>query len=723
MCPIQLNDNTNTITEVNFNGTAMSNVYYVKPDGTQILLFASALQAPTISFVSKTYNSISIQALPNNYLPHTLKLDVRSNGVSVYSTYAIMMANTPHQFNITGLESNTSYDIIVWAWTLLQGDGPSDKATYTTAEQLSPSPTITSYSAYYNKIFFTIRNNDSIRANFKVWLYDTNNNQKFYAEYLSIGVYPASFSDTILGIGNPDSTVTYYLKTQSQSIDGKGWSTIASQTIITPKQTVTTVPNIGTITPGIAIIQATITNADTKNSTLSCRILKADGTTVVSSKTNTGDISGQGFITGQGTTFIFTSTDGIDKNTKYYIQASAIASDGEYKVSPWTGGTSYSTTTLDYPTTTAPSIGTITTSYTTASAVIKNEHSDAATIYYYVDDNKQLESSYLGAGGTVTANFSGFTKNTSHTIYAYALATSSYESSIVSKVFTTSDYPTMSTPTITVTSNNYTSVTWTVKNNTATSATIYTTLGDNTEKTSSVGANAGIAFTQTGLTKNTTYTIYAHTAADYYYESSVQTASVTTPNWPTLNAPSLTLYSATTSSLYWTVKNNHSAYATIYYKLSNTTTWSSVGLSAGATSVIGSTGLTYNTSYTMSAYADSVTNYYKSSTTTNSQTTPDLPAATAPTITASGIAKTNIKYFLTNKDSSTATIVSYIVLKSTGAIIASSTNSNTLDAGAQTSIITSPTLSSKTTYIVKAYATGVTNKKNSAITTWEVTTL
>jgi hypothetical protein len=277
------------------------------------------------------------------------------------------------------------------------------------------------------------------------------------------------------------------------------------------------------------------------------------------------------------------------------------------------------------PQTELPTITFISRTNTSLTFNIKNEDDVQAFVYYELEDETPDLQSIELDGNTTSSNitFSNLPLNTTYTLYVSASAFGKSISQIASNTQTT-DNSTIA-PTITYVSKTFDSITFTVKNNESESATIFYENGNAIPTANSITLNAGQTsgnLTISGLTKNTSYTIYAQALIGTRNRSTAVSFTQTTLDWETLANPTITFVSATSSSITFTVRNNANVSANIYYEQGdNTPDANFVTLGTNVTSSnITISGLTPSTSYIIYAEAQK-TNYYNSGVVSLTQST------------------------------------------------------------------------------------------------------
>jgi hypothetical protein len=286
------------------------------------------------------------------------------------------------------------------------------------------------------------------------------------------------------------------------------------------------------------------------------------------------------------------------------------------------------------PQTELPIITFISKTDTSLTFTIRNEDDEQAIVYYELEDNTPDSSSIILSGSTTSSNvvFSGLTPDTSYTLYVWANAFNKSVSQVAESTQTTTRVTVA--PTITFISKTFNSITFNITNNDSETSTIYYQQNVTPPTTNSVVVNAGQTssnLTISGLTKQTSYTVYAQAQANNRLLSSVVSFTETTPDFPTLTNPTITFVSATANSISFTLTNNASVSANIYYEHSDTTPDANfVTLGAGVTSsTLTISGLNASTSYTIYAQAQQ-TNNNPSGVVSTTQSTP------APVPTYSG---------------------------------------------------------------------------------------
>jgi hypothetical protein len=265
------------------------------------------------------------------------------------------------------------------------------------------------------------------------------------------------------------------------------------------------------------------------------------------------------------------------------------------------------------PQTELPVITFISLNDTSLTFTIRNEDDNQAFVYYELDDDTPDANNITLNGNTTSSNIvlSGLTPGTEYTLYVWADAFNKSTSQVVSNTQTTTS--TTANPTITYVNKTFNSITFTVTNNDSETATVYYEENDNTPDANSVVLNAGATssnLTISGLTKQTSYIVYAQAQATGKNISSVVSFTETTPDFPTLANPTITFVSASMDRIRITLKNNATVSANIYYEHSDTTPDANfITLEAGVTSeTIEIIGLNASTSYTIYAQAQQTNN-------------------------------------------------------------------------------------------------------------------
>jgi hypothetical protein len=280
---------------------------------------------------------------------------------------------------------------------------------------------------------------------------------------------------------------------------------------------------------------------------------------------------------------------------------------------------------VSIPQTELPVITFVSRNDTSLTFTIRNEDDEQAIVYYELGDDTPDSTSIVLNGNTTTSNivFSGLTPGTSYTLYVWATAFNKSVSQVAESNQTTTN--TTIAPTITYISKTFDSITFNVTNNDNTTATIYYQQNVTPPTANSVVLNAGQTssnLTISGLTKQTTYTVYAQALGTGKVLSSVVSFTETTPDFPTLTNPTITFVSKTSDSISFTLRNNASVSANIFYQHSVTPpTANFVTLGAEVTSsTITISGLNPSTSYTIYAQAKQ-TNWNNSGVVSITQTT------------------------------------------------------------------------------------------------------
>jgi hypothetical protein len=270
----------------------------------------------------------------------------------------------------------------------------------------------------------------------------------------------------------------------------------------------------------------------------------------------------------------------------------------------------------DLPQTELPIINFISKTDNSLTFTIENTDEEKAIVYYELDDETPDANSVNLNGNSTTSNliFTGLTPNTSYTLHVWATAFGKKVSQVVDSIqITTITTP---DPTLTYVSKTWDTITFTVKNNDNVESTIYYQNNVTPPLSNSVTLAAGITssnLTISGLTKTTSYTIYAQGETFGKLKSNILSFTQTTLDWETLTNPTITFVSATTSSITFTVRNNSSTQVDVYYGTSSNPSSTFVSLNANTTSsnlTIG--GLNAGSQYTVYAISKK-TNYYNSS--------------------------------------------------------------------------------------------------------------
>jgi hypothetical protein len=263
---------------------------------------------------------------------------------------------------------------------------------------------------------------------------------------------------------------------------------------------------------------------------------------------------------------------------------------------------------VDIPQTELPVITFVSRTDTSLTFTIRNEDDEQAIVYYELGDDTPDSASITLNGNTTTSNIvlSGLTPGTTYTLYVWATAFNKSVSQVVENTQTTTNITLA--PTITYISKTFDSITFNVTNNDSATATIYYQQNVTPPTANSVVLNSGQTssnLTISGLTKQTSYTVYAQAQATSKELSSVVSFTETTPDFPTLTNPTITFVSATSSSITFTVRNNASVSANIFYQQGvNPPTANFVTLATNVTSSnLTISGLNPSTSYTIFAQA------------------------------------------------------------------------------------------------------------------------
>lgn len=255
-------------------------------------------------------------------------------------------------------------------------------------------------------------------------------------------------------------------------------------------------------------------------------------------------------------------------------------------------------------------------------------------------------------------------------------------------------------PTITFVNRTNTSLTFNIRNEDDVQAIIYYEFGDDTPDEQNIeldGNTTSSNITFSNLPLNTTYTLYVSASA--FGKSISQIASNTQTTDNSTIAPTITYVSKTFDSITFTVKNNESESATIFYENGNAIpTANSITLNAGQTSGnLTISGLNKNTSYTI--YAQALIGTRNRSTAVSfTQTTLDWETLANPTITFVSATSSSLTFTLRNNAVVSADI--YYELDDT----TPDANFVTLGAGSTSSNITISGLNPSTSYIIYAQA-------------------
>ena len=213
-------------------------------------------------------------------------------------------------------------------------------------------------------------------------------------------------------------------------------------------------------------------------------------------------------------------------------------------------------------------------------------------------------------------------------------------------------------PTVVYNSKAYTTITWRYTNTDTVAAHIWAKIDSGSYVDLGEVAAGGYVDKQwTGLTHNTTHntTCYAiGVPAHYVASGEVTSANVTTNQYTTANPSwvSNTLITETTVRVTYT--NNDASTALIYITVNGVE--KSVSVGAGTTGYQDFTGLTHNTSYTPSAYAQVSGEIASASVNGTSFTTDDLNTTATPSYYSVVQGQTQLQVYYQNNDGSTADI-------------------------------------------------------------------
>ena len=180
-------------------------------------------------------------------------------------------------------------------------------------------------------------------------------------------------------------------------------------------------------------------------------------------------------------------------------------------------------------------------------------------------------------------------------------------------------------PSITYISRNTSSLTFDLTNNHEETVTIFYEIGDNTPDQNSVvvAANATQRVTLSGLSFNTTYTLFAYALEAEQLPSNTISNTQTTQD--VTENPSILSINPDINSVTFSLRNNDNVTATIYYEVNDSTPDLTVSVGAGQTVSRTISGLNPDQNYTI--YARALASGKATSSTVNTGFTTDSAAA------------------------------------------------------------------------------------------------
>lgn len=268
----------------------------------------------------------------------------------------------------------------------------------------------------------------------------------------------------------------------------------------------------------------------------------------------------------------------------------------------------------------APTINLIDTGSDYITVTFTNNDEDPVRFLYEIDDDTP-DANILELNGEETSSnitFSDLSQDTSYTIFLTPV--------IEGKVVETSnlEQPTLrvtENPTITNTSRTHTSISFRINNPHDYEVTAYYEIGDSSPDANQVtiAANDYENITISGLTSNTSYTVYVYTVEEDKVASSVVSQSISTLTYTTAT-PTITITNVSADSVSFNLKNNDGSTVTMYYEVNDSTPDTTVTVNAGQTVSRTVSGLNPTTGYTLYARAKA-SNENMSSTTSSGFTT------------------------------------------------------------------------------------------------------
>ncbi len=625
---------------------AMSNnmVYY----GNEVHFTTQSAQLPTVT-TGEVSNITRTSAQANGNVTSDGGAEVTRRGVcwstahepSIGDDHADNGTGTgAYTVDITDLMPNTTYYVRAYAENV-SGLSYGEEVEFTTAEDVS-SPTVTTGAVEGTTAHGEVTSDGGAPVTERGICWGTEHSPTIEGTHATSGTGTGSFSVELTGL-TPGTT--YYVRAYAKNSVGTSYGNEVSFSTTANMPTVTT-DEVSNITQTTAQGGGNVTD---------------DGGATVTERgicwgTGHNPTTGGSHATsGQGTgAFVYNMT-GLTQNTKYYVRAYAVNSQGTSYGEEVSFTTSQN---VSAPTVTTGEVTDITQTSAKCSGNVTADGGAAVTergICWSTSHNPTTSGSHATSGtgtGTFTCNMTGLTAGTIYYVRAYAKNSQgiSYGSEV--SFSTTANMPTVTTAQVT----NITQTTATGGGNvTATGGANVTERGicwstshnptTNSSHSSNGTGPGSYTCNMTGLTPNTTYYVraYAKNSVGTAYGSEVSFTTTQNVTVPTVTTNTVTNITQTTATCGGNVTNSGGATVTargVCWSTSQNPTVNNSHTTDGSgtgsfTSSI--TGLAPNTTYYVRAYATNSqgTAYgtQRTFTTTQSISTPTVTTAQVTNIT------------------------------------------------------------------------------------------
>ena len=692
---------------------AMSNnmVYY----GNEVHFTTQSAQLPTVT-TGEVSNVTRTSAQANGNVTSDGGAEVTRRGVcwstahepSIGDDHADNGTGTgAYTVDITDLTPNTTYYVRAYAENV-SGLSYGEEVEFTTAEDVS-SPTVTTGAVEGTTAHGEVTNDGGAPVTERGICWGTEHSPTIEGNHATSGTGTGSFSVELTGL-TPGTT--YYVRAYARNSVGTSYGNEVSFSTTANMPTVTT-DEVSNITQTTAQGGGNVTD---------------DGGATVTERGicwGTGHnptTGGSHAMSGEGTGAFVCNMTGLAQNTKYYVRAYAVNSQGTSYGEEVSFTTSQN---VSAPTVTTGEVTDITQTSAKCSGNVTADGGATVTergICWSTSHNPMTSGSHATSGtgtGTFTCNMTGLTAGTIYYVRAYAKNSQgiSYGSEV--SFSTTANMPTVTTAQVT----NITQTTATGGGNvTATGGANVTERGicwgtsHNPTTSSSHSSNGtgpgSYTCNMTGLTPNTTYYVraYAKNSVGTAYGSEVSFTTTQNVTVPTVTTNTVTNITQTTATCGGNVTNSGGANVTargVCWSTSQNPTVSGNHTTDGSgtgsfTSSL--TNLTPNTTYYVRAYATNSqgTAYGTQRTFTTTQ------SISIPTVTTAQV--TNITQ-TTATGGGNVTANGGVNVTERGICWSTSHNPTTSGshasggAGNGTFSVNMTGLTANTTYYVRAYAT------------------
>jgi len=251
----------------------------------------------------------------------------------------------------------------------------------------------------------------------------------------------------------------------------------------------------------------------------------------------------------------------------------------------------------------APSINLIDTGSDYITVNFTNNDEDPVRFLYEIDDDTPDANILELNSGQTSSNitFSNLSQDTSYTIFL----TPVIEGRVVESInLEKSTLRITQAPTISNTSRTHTSISFRINNPHDYEVTTYYEIGDSSPDANQVtiSANSFQDITISGLSSNTSYTVYAFSIEADQVASNTISQSISTLTYTTAT-PTITITNVSADSVSFNLKNNDGSTVTMYYEVNDSTPDNTVTVNSGQTVSRTVSGLNGGTSYTVYARA------------------------------------------------------------------------------------------------------------------------